>query len=88
MKVEFDQTKRDLTLKIRGLDFLDAPKVFAGKTFSLVDDRKDYGEVRHITYGFLEDRPVVIVHVERDNLMRIISMRHAHKEEFENVGLE
>jgi uncharacterized protein len=88
MDIEFDAAKRDATLQNRGLDFLDAPKVFADRTYTLVDDRMDYGEERLITYGYLDSRPVVIVHVDRENVTRIISMRHAHKKEIEHVGLD
>jgi uncharacterized DUF497 family protein len=31
MEIEFDPAKRELTLKDRGLDFLDVPKVLAGR---------------------------------------------------------
>jgi uncharacterized protein len=88
MDIEFDPAKRDATLKHRGLDFLDVPRVPAGRTYTLVDDRLDYGEERLITYGYLGDRAVVIVHVQRDGAMRVISMRHAHKKEMEHVGLD
>ena len=88
MKIEFDPAKRDATLQHRGLDFLDVPKVLAGRTFSLIDDRQDYGEERWITYGYLEGRAVVIVHSKREGVLRVISMRHAHKKEIMHVGLD
>lgn len=88
MDIEFDPAKRDATLRLRGLDFLDAPKVLAGRTYTLVDDRQDYGEERLITYGYLEGRAVVVVHVDREGVLRVISMRHAHKKEIEHVGLD
>ena len=88
MKIEFDPAKRDATLQHRGLDFLDVPKVLAGRTYSLLDDRQDYGEERWITYGYLEGRAVVVVHSEREGVLRVISMRHAHKKEIKHVGLD
>jgi uncharacterized protein len=88
MDIEFDPEKRAATLAHRGLDFLDVPKVLAGRTFSLVDDRQDYGEKRLITYGHLEGRAVVIVHVERGGVLRVISMRHAHQKEMKHVRLD
>jgi uncharacterized DUF497 family protein len=87
MEIEFDPAKRELTLKDRGLDFLDVPKVLAGRIYTLVDDRLEYGEVRLITYGYLDGRAVVVVHVDREDVLRVISMRHAHKKEIERVGL-
>lgn len=47
----------------------------------------EYGEERLITHGYLDDRAVVIVRVDRDGVLRVISMRHAHKKEFEHVRL-
>jgi uncharacterized protein len=88
MNIEFDPAKREATLANRGLDFLDAPEIFAGRTYTLVDDRRDYGEERWITYGHLHGRPVVLVHVKRGVAVRIISMRYAHKEEIDNVDLD
>ena len=51
MKISFDQAKRDTNLAERGLDFVDAPEVLAGKTFRFQDDRADYGEVRMVAAG-------------------------------------
>ena len=52
--------KRAQTLSMRGLDFQDAAKVFAGPTLTLPDERQD-GEDRYQTYGLLEDRLVMLV---------------------------
>ncbi len=46
MEISYDAEKRDWTLRERGLDFEDAAHVFAGKTLTIEDDRKDYGERR------------------------------------------
>ena len=61
MKIEFDAVKRDKTLEERGLDFADAPKVFRGRHKIVLDGRKDYGELRFITIGWLDGRMVVLV---------------------------
>lgn len=88
MEISYDHDKRDRTLAERGLDFDDAPKLFSGLTLTVADDRWDYGEARWLTYGFLDDRAVVVVWTERDDGRRIISMRHVHAEEMKNVGLD
>ena len=54
MAVEFDETKRRITLDARGLDMARAGEVFAGAALTVADDRKDYGEDRFITIGFLD----------------------------------
>ena len=81
MRSKFDPDKRDLTLRKRGLDFANAPKVFRGKHQTVSDDRFDYGEKRFITIGRLEGRMVVLVWTPRPGARHIISMRKANPDE-------
>jgi uncharacterized protein len=81
LKFTFDPAKRDLTLKHRGLDFARAAEVFTGRTATIVDDRRDYGETRLITAGRLDSRLVVMVWTQRGEARHIISMRHCHAKE-------
>jgi hypothetical protein len=81
VRITFDPAKRERTLAERGLDFADAAKVFAGVHTVVPDDRRDYGEARFITAGFLDGRLVVMVWTPRGTARRIISMRHAHAKE-------
>jgi len=81
MRITFDQAKRDLTLKHRGLDFARADEVFAGSTITVFDRRFDYGEARFITAGYLDGRMVVMVWTQRDETRHIISMRYCHAKE-------
>ena len=83
MKITFDPDKREQTLHQRGLDFLDAPLVFDGETFSFVDVRRDYGETRRITVGFLAGRMVIVGWVARGNARHVFSMRKANEREVE-----
>jgi len=80
-KITFDATKRERALRERGLDFLDARLVFEGETFSFDDDRRDYGERRRITVGFLAGRMVVVGWVPRRNARHVFSMRKANERE-------
>jgi uncharacterized DUF497 family protein len=79
--IRFDPAKRAATLQQCGLDFADAGLVFAGRTITIQDRRRDYGEDRFITAGHLGQRCVVLVWTPRDGAHRIISMRFAHAEE-------
>ncbi|MEH6643617.1 BrnT family toxin [Vreelandella glaciei] len=79
--IEYDLSKQQATLAHRGLDFNDAPTVFAGKTLAMIDDRQDYGEERIITVGTLSERVVIIVWTPRGKKRRIISMRYANERE-------
>jgi uncharacterized DUF497 family protein len=88
MNISFDPAKRQATLDERGLDFADALTLFEGPELTALDDRKDYGEDRFITYGYLHGRAVILVWTPRDDGRRIISMRHANDRErarFENA---
>ena len=81
MRIEFDEAKRAETIKARGLDMARAADVFAGPTLTVEDDRQDYGEVRYITVGFLDEAMVVLIWTRRDDAHRIISMRRANERE-------
>ena len=81
MKFTWDEAKRRFNLIKHKLDFVDASAVFDGITATFEDNRFDYGEQRFITLGLLSSAVVVIVHTERDNSIRVISMRKATKYE-------
>ena len=74
MRIEYDPAKRSITLRDRGLDMADAGGVFEGETITVEDDRRDYGETRYITVGFLADRMVFVAWTPREGARRIISM--------------
>ncbi|MCP5431732.1 MAG: BrnT family toxin [Alphaproteobacteria bacterium] len=88
MLIEWDEDKRRRTLDERGLDFADAQLVFRGRHFTRNDDRRDYGEPRRITAGYLGDRFVVLVWTPRGEARRIISMRYGHESEEERWKAE
>jgi uncharacterized DUF497 family protein len=81
MEISYDPLKGAKTLAERGLNFEDAVHVFAGQTIDLLDDRRDYGEVRWVTYGLLRDRMVALVWTARGDGRHIISMRKANERE-------
>lgn len=81
MRYIWDEAKRKANLKKHGLDFADAEKVFAGPMAVFEDTRGGYGEQRLIGVGRLDCLVVLIVHVEQDETIRIISMRKADRDE-------
>jgi len=81
MEFTWSETKREANLKAHGLDFVDAPRVFEGVTFTFEDDRFSYGERRFVTLGLLAGVPVSIAHTETDHEICIISFRKATKRE-------
>ncbi len=81
MLFTWSERKRAINLKDHGLDFIDAPRVFEGATYTFEDDRFDYGEQRFETLGLLAGVPVSIVHTETTDEIRVISFRKATKRE-------
>jgi uncharacterized DUF497 family protein len=68
-------------LRAHGLDFVDAPRVFEGATYTFEDDRFSYGEQRFVTLGLLAGMSVSVVHTESEHEIRVISFRKATKRE-------
>ena len=64
MRFSWSEAKRQSKLRNHGLDFVDAPQVFEGVTYTFEDDEFDYGEERFVTPGLLDGIVVSIVHTE------------------------
>jgi len=86
MKITFDPAKRLKTLADRGIDFAEAAEVFNGPTLDSRDTRKDYGETRIVSVGFLLGRMVIVVWTPRGDSRHIISMRKANEREQARFG--
>lgn len=81
MKFEWDENKRRANLQKHGFDFADAERIFESDRVIFIDDRFDYGEMRLVTIGFLSQRIVTVTYTEHDEVIRIISLRKATKNE-------
>jgi uncharacterized DUF497 family protein len=81
MRFEWDEAKRQSNILKHGIDFVGVEQVFEDETLTINDDRFDYGEERFVTLGLLNGRVVVIAHTETDEVIRIISIRKATKNE-------
>jgi uncharacterized DUF497 family protein len=81
MEFAWSEAKRSANIRAHGLDFVDAPRVFEGVTYTFEDDRFSYGEQRFVTLGLLAGVPVSVVHTETEHEIRIISFRKATKRE-------
>ena len=81
IRFTWSESKRQRNLKLHGIDFIDAGKVFEADTFTFEDCRFAYHERRFITLGFLSDIPVSIAHTENAYEIRIISFRKATRKE-------
>ena len=70
---EWDERKRQSNIDKHGVDFQLAALIFEGFVSTYVDDRYDYGEERLISLGMVDDDCYVVVHTERNGIVRIIS---------------
>jgi uncharacterized DUF497 family protein len=86
MGITYDPAKRAKTLAERGLDFEDAATVFAGPTIEVEDTRKDYGELRFICFGYLNERLVVVGYTPRGEDRHIFSMRKGNAREKKRIA--
>ena len=65
----------------RGLDFADIVSFDWETALTFVDARRDYGELRRLSLGYLRQSIVVVVYIYRDDACRIISIRKANRRE-------
>lgn len=81
LRQTFDPAKNRANIERRGIDFASA-RDFEFETALIVeDDRRDYGETRHVAIGFIGERLHVVVFTPRGGELRIISLRKANKRE-------
>ncbi len=81
MFFEYDPDKNIRNLELRGLSFERAVDFEFASAWILVDDRRDYGEVRFRALGFLGGRLHALVFTETLKGIRVISLRKANKRE-------
>jgi uncharacterized protein len=83
MRFTWDEKKRNSNVRKHEFDFIDAPQVFDGVTYTFEDDGFPYGEPRFVTIGWLELTLVTVIHTETEDEIRIISFRKASRPEQE-----
>ncbi len=84
MKFEWDEPKNQANINKHGISFERAITIFAGTIISAPDIRYDYGESREVTIGMMDDCVIiVVVHTDRQGVIRIISARPANRKERE-----
>lgn len=81
MELEWDEGKRQDTLRERGLDFADVARFDPASLQTFEDRRFNYGEERSNTYGYLDGVLCTYCWTRRGNKTRIISMRKANDRE-------
>ena len=81
MGISFDPLKNARNIELRGLSFEQAEAFEFATAWILVDDRKDYGEIRYRAIGFLAERLHALVFTETQGGIRVISFRKANQRE-------
>jgi uncharacterized DUF497 family protein len=81
MPFEWDEEKRESNLAKHRVDFLDIFRLFDGQILEVVDNRRDYEEIRIRCLGEIDGRVYVIVYTWRDKNRRVSSARKANARE-------
>jgi uncharacterized DUF497 family protein len=81
MEFEWDEDKRLKIVRERGIDLRRVVRIFENPVVSWRDDRRAYGEVRHISIGLVDDECFVVVHTRRRNVIRVITAWKGGKRE-------
>jgi hypothetical protein len=84
MQYEWDENKRQINLRKHGFDFIVAGCILEDPRSVTVDDVKHstMTEKRLMTIGLYKEVVcVVIIHTNRNGIVRIISFRHANRKE-------
>jgi uncharacterized DUF497 family protein len=82
MRYTWDANKNRRNVRLHGLDFADAIRVFEGPTVEQVDDREDYGEIRVYAIGEVNGVIVTVIYTDREeDERRIISAWKAEPHE-------
>ena len=74
MRYTWNETKNRRNLKVHGVEFEDAARIFEGPTLERVDDRYDYGEERMYAIGVVNGMEITVIYADLDaGERRIIS---------------
>lgn len=79
-KIVFDPRKDEENREKHGLGLGDF-EGFDGKSVTIQDTRRDYGENRWRTFGRINGLGYMIAFTIRDDELRLISFRRAHEKE-------
>ncbi len=80
---EWDDDKAAANLAKHGVAFERVGDFDWSTAQIIVDDREDYGELRMKALGLIGDRLHVLIFTEREDAIRVISLRRANKREVE-----
>jgi len=86
MRFEWDETKNERNIRMRGIDFADAWRILEAPMLQWRDLRRDYGEERWRGLGVLNERVVAFAYTMRaEDLCRWITVRTANAREIQRL---
>lgn len=81
MRIEYDEQKSRKNELERNLPFSKAAEFDFNDAWIWQDRRRDYGEVRYIALGYIDDRLHTLTFCYRFGAIRVISLRKSNKRE-------
>lgn len=84
MEITFDPTKDTANQAKHGVSLLLARELDWSDVMAKPDTRRDYGELREIGYGVIDNRLYCVVFTQRQDTMHVISLRKANSREVKN----
>jgi len=82
MDFEWDENKNQLNQQKHRISFEEAQEIFYGVIFTFASNKLDYGEIREISIGTINNIVVIaVVHTNRQGKTRLISARKATPKE-------
>jgi uncharacterized DUF497 family protein len=81
MEIEFDDAKDDANRAKHGLPLALGAVVLENLIGEVMDDRRDYGELRVNAFGLIAGRLYACTYTKRGSVYRIISLRKASRQE-------
>jgi uncharacterized DUF497 family protein len=81
MLFEWDDAKRAGNLAKHGVDFKAVSQFDWTTSVQRLDERSDYGEPRWQALGMIVNRLYMLVFTQRDDRIRVISLRKANNQE-------
>ncbi|TAM74746.1 MAG: BrnT family toxin [Candidimonas sp.] len=81
MEITFDPAKDKANQTKHGVSLGLSNELDWKEVLAKPDTRRDYGELREIGYGVIDDRLYCVVFTQRNSHMHIISLRKANNRE-------
>lgn len=84
MKITFDPAKDKTNRAKHGVSLELATELTWPEVLIKPDARRDYGELREIGYGVIDNRLYCVVFTQRIDNIHVISLRKANRREVQN----